>query len=181
MQNFALPQQPPDSQPPPLTNEVTAEQGSVIPKDGEGKDEKHKGDFLAEYYDKDAERQLSHEKLPYILDSSTSPPLPHPPSDGQISAKLSHIAHLQEQSYATAAGWLQKVDYQILKWIKNIRGEKLEDWEEAPDWDEKTPIEELSAQQRRRRIKMDIRRLGVVEDGELKAIYRPRKRTGKAS
>ena len=143
---------------------------------GEGKDEEHKGDFLAEYYDQDAERQLSHEKLPYILDSSTFPP---PLSDGQISAKLSHIAHLQEQSYATAAGWLQKIDSTIHRWIRTIRSQPLEDWELAPDWDESTPIEELSAQQRRRRIKMDIRRLGVVEDGELRAVYRPK--IGRAS
>ena len=147
---------------------------------GEGKDEEHTGDFLAEYYDKDAERQLSHEKLPYILESSTSPPSPpSPPSDGQISAKLSHIAHLQEQSYAMAAGWLQKVDHQIHQWIRRIRSQPLEDWEQPADWDESTPIEELSASQRRRRIKMDIRRLGVVEDGELRGVYRPRKRTGK--
>lgn len=138
----------------------------------------HKGDFLAEYYDKDAERQLSHEKLPYIIDASLDPSATQ---DGQISAKLSHIAHLQEQTYATAASFLQRIDSTIHAWIRRIRNQPLEDWELAPDWDEKTPIEQLSAQQRRRRIKMDIRRLGVVEDGELRAVYRPRRRTGKAS
>lgn len=162
---------------------MSFDQSKPIPKnvDGEPTDARegeHKGDFLAEYYDKDAERQEAHEKLPYILDYSTSDP---PASDGQISPKLNYLASLQTRAFAAASLLMQTVDHKIHKWIRRIQGRELEDWEQPADWEETTPIEELTANQRRRRIKMDIRRLGVVEDGELRAVYRPRKRTGKAS
>lgn len=131
---------------------------------------------MAEYYDKDAQQQLSHEKLPYILDTATA--TAPTPDDGQISPSLSKVAHLQEHAYTKASSFLQRIDKQIHRWIRRIQGKPLEDWEEDADWEEGTPIEQLSAQQRRRRIKMDFRRLGVVEDGQLKSVYRPRKRTG---
>ena len=129
---------------------------------------------MAQFYDKDAQQQLSHEKLPYILDTATA----STSDDGQISPSLSKVAHIQEQAYTKASSFLQRIDKQIHRWIRHIQGKSLEDWEEDADWEEDTPIEQLSAQQRRRRIKMDIRRLGVVEDGELRSVYRPRKRTG---
>lgn len=136
-------------------------------------DKKHEGDFLSEYYETDAARQLAHEKLPYIIDSTTSLP-----DDGQISTKLSRVAHIQESAYNYLASSMQLLDKTIHRWIRRVQGKPLEDWEEDADWEEGTPIEQLTARQRRRRIKMDIRRLGVVEDGELRSVYRPRKRTG---
>lgn len=148
----------------------------VIPDDMENKD--HKGEFITEYYATDAKRQLAHEKLPYILASSSqeSPSTSDTAEEGQISARLSYLASLQISTFEKASSVMQTIDKTLHGWIRRVQGMELEDWEEDADWEEGTPIEQLSAQQRRRRIKMDIRRLGVVEDGELRSIYRPRKR-----
>lgn len=73
-----------------------------------------------------------------------------------------------------SAPYLRRADYEIQRWIRRIQGKPMADWEQ--DVDESTPLEELSGLARRRRIKLDIRRLGVVEDGELRTVYRPRRR-----
>ena len=46
----------------------------------------------------------------------------------------------------------------------------------VPEEGESVPLESLSRAARRRRIKMDIRRLGSGEDVDVSKIYRPRKR-----
>jgi hypothetical protein len=103
--------------------------------------------ILASYFAADATRQLEHEKLSSVIAAS-----PHP---------------------QRGAGILNKANRLIQRWIARVRGDEAA---LVPEEDEGVPLESLSRAARRRRIKMDIRRLESEEDVDVSKIYRPRKR-----
>lgn len=136
-------------------------------------------DIMEAFYDIDANRQATHEKLPYLTAPLSDPASSTEDSESanSVNGERAHYRDMMSSSWRkfrdASAKWSNR---QIQRWIRRVRGEQIEEWEEGVDED--TPLEELSGAARRRRIKLDIRRLGVVEDGELRSVYRPRKRMG---
>ncbi len=178
-------------QAPPDDGDASEVPGTTAPERMPGESRAHgngKGDWIDSYYEKDATQQTSHEKLLYVLGStpSTTPPNTLSPSTNYLSSTNSFLAKAKSHILHTTKPYLRRADKAIHAWIRHIQGRELQQWEIDQQIQEQeledvskldgVPDEELTAAQRRMRIKMDIRRLGVVEDGELKSVYRPRKR-----
>lgn len=106
-------------------------------------------DILAAYYAADASRQLEHEKLSSVLS----------------------LPAAKQPARAGARGVRYTINKILHRWIARVRGVEF-----FEDEDEGVPLESLGRAARRRRIKMDIRRLGTGEDVDFSKVYRPRKR-----
>jgi hypothetical protein len=100
---------------------------------------------------------------PLIPETTSFSPAPSPKSHPSLLLQPYNVLHRLVQ-----------------RWLFRITGTRsLGDDEDWSSIDESIPLEELSGKERRRRIKLDMRRLGNWEEDravEVGNVYRPRKR-----